>query len=97
MRRKRFLKPAAVLLVATGVLACSAAWAAERPRPVRRGPRPGAVTLKPGQPAPDIALHPLTFKTNDKGDQVGTIGQEKVKLSAYKHKAPIVIFSSSYT
>ncbi len=97
MRRKRFLKPAALLLVATWVLACSAAWAAERPRSVRRGPRRGAVTLKPGQAAPEVALHPLTFKTNDKGEEVGTIGQEKVKLSDYKHKAPIVIFSSSYT
>lgn len=97
MRRKRFLKPVAILLVATGILACSAAWAAEKPRPVRRGPRPGAVTLTPGQAAPEVALHPLTFKTNDKGDQVGTIGQEKVKLSDYKGKAPIVIFSSSYT
>ena len=75
MRHNRVIWPAAVLLVATGVLACSAAWAAERPRPVRRGPRPGAVTLKPGQVAPDVGLHPLVFKTNDKGDQVGTIGQ----------------------
>jgi len=97
MRRKRFLRPAAVLLVATGILACSAAWSAEEPRPIRRSPRPGAVILKPGQAAPEVALHPLTFKTNDKGEEVGTIGQEKVKLSDYKHKAPIVIFSSSYT
>jgi len=97
MRRKRLLRPAAILLAATVVLACSAAWAAEKPRPVRRGPRRGTVTLKPGQVAPDVALHPLVFKTNDKGDQVGTIGQEKVKLSDYKGKAPIVIFSSSYT
>ena len=31
------------------------------------------------------------------GQLVGTIGKEKVKLSDYKGKAPIVIFSSSYT
>lgn len=97
MRRIRFLRPAAVLLVATVVLACSVAWAEEKPRPVRRGPRRGGVTLEPGQVAPEVALHPLVFKTSDKGEEIGTIGQEKVKLSDYRHKAPIVIFSSSYT
>ncbi len=96
MRHNRVIWPAAVLLVAAGILASAAAWAAERARPVRRV-RPGAVTLKPGQAAPDVALSPLTFKTNEKGEEVGTIGQEKVKLSAYKGKAPIIIFSSSYT
>jgi len=88
---------AAALLVAAGILASAAAWAAERARPVRLGRRPGAVTLKPGQAAPDVTLSPLTFKTNEKGDQIGIIGQKKVKLSDYKGKAPIVIFSSSYT
>lgn len=96
MRHNRVIWPAAVLMVAAGILASAAAWAAERARPVRRV-RPGAVTLEPGQAAPDVALHPLTFTTNDKGDQIGTIGEKKVKLSAYKGKAPIVIFSSSYT
>ncbi len=95
MRLHRFIRPGAILLVAVGMLA-SAAWSAKKPRSRRANPR-SKVDLKPGQPAPDVALSPLTFKTNDKGEEVGTIGLEKVKLSDFKGKAPIVIFSSSYT
>lgn len=65
--------------------------------------RPGSsrrfrnVKLKIGQPAPDVVLSPLTFVKNDQGELVGKIGREKVKLSDYKGKAPVCIFSSSYT
>jgi len=96
---------AAVLSSVAVALASAASWAAQpdaRDRPVvkqeaRPGARPGAVTLEPGQAAPDVALSPLTFAADANGQQVGTIGKEKVKLSDYKGKAPIVIFSSSYT
>jgi len=96
---------AAVLSSVAVALASAASWAAQpdaRDRPAakqeaRPGARPGAVTLEPGQAAPDVALSPLTFAADANGQQVGTIGKEKVKLSDYKGKAPIVIFSSSYT
>jgi hypothetical protein len=91
--------------MAAGMLASAVSWAAppagsgkSSPRPrARTDARPGAVTLNPGQAAPDVALSPLTFAADANGQLVGTIGKEKVKLSDYKGKAPIVIFSSSYT
>ncbi len=96
---------AAALSIAAGLLASAASWAAEPAardnsgarQKARADSRPGAVTLDPGQAAPDVALYPLTFAADANGQQVGTIGARKVKLSDYKGKAPIVIFSSSYT
>ena len=96
---------AAVLAMAAGMLASAASWAVEPGASDKSGPgprarpdaRPGAVTLNPGQAAPDVALSPLTFAADANGQQVGTIGKDKLKLSDYKGKAPIVIFSSSYT
>ncbi len=71
MRLHRFIRAGAILLVAVGMLA-SAAWSAKKPDSRRANPRT-KVDLKPGQPAPDVVLSPLTFKTNDKGEEVGTI------------------------
>jgi len=82
-------------------LAALGAWAgaalaqpAQRPA---RDRRPRGPQLQAGQPAPDFELPPLTFTRNEKGEQVGQIGKEKVKLSDFKGKAPVCIFSSSYT
>lgn len=105
MRYGRVTWRAAALAIAAGVLASAASWAVEpaasdksNPRQkARTDARPGAVTLNPGQAAPEVALSPLTFAADANGLMVGTIGKEKVKLSDYKGKAPIVIFSSSYT
>ncbi len=105
MRYGRVTWRAAALAMAAGVLASAASWAAQPAASDRTGPgqkartdsRPGAVTLNPGQAAPDVALSPLTFAADANGQQVGTIGARKVKLSDYKGKTPIVIFSSSYT
>ena len=97
---------AAVLAMAAGVLASAASWAAEPAasdrfstrQKARADARPGAAAaLQPGQTAPDVTLSPLTFAADANGQPVGTIGKEKLKLSDYKGKAPIVIFSSSYT
>ena len=105
MRYGRITWRAAVLSIAAGLLASAASWAAEPAardnsgarQKARADSRPGAVTLEPGQAAPDVALSPLTFVADANGRQVGTIGGRQVRLSDYKGKAPIVIFSSSYT
>ena len=83
--------------MAAGLLVASMAWAADAPRRPARARRPGRPKLEVGQQAPDFELAPLTFSKNAKGDEVGRIGERKVKLSAFRGKAPICIFSSSYT
>ena len=70
---------------------------ARRERPGRQA-RPGmGVSIRTGQDAPDVALYPLTMTTDANGVEVAKVGETKVRLSDYKGKAPIVIFSSSYT
>jgi len=92
MNRMTRLSSIALLLGATILIAATQADAQRRPTR-----RPSGPQLKVGQDAPEIELSPLTFAKNDKGEMVGTIGTEKVKLSTYKGKAPVVVFSSSYT
>lgn len=89
----------AFLAAATVMLAAGPAVTAETDKARRpdRPRRPGGPQLKVGQPAPDFELPPLTFGENDEGDTVGRIGERKVKLSAFRGKAPVCIFSSSYT
>jgi hypothetical protein len=89
----------AFLAAAMAVLAAGPAMTAEKDKAQRpdRPRRPGGPVLKVGQRAPDFELPPLTFRENDEGDTVGRIGQGKVKLSAFRGKAPVCIFSSSYT
>ena len=99
-RPRRFVWAAAMTWSAT-VLVAAAAWAVEdakpRPRPSRRI-RPGSrVMLKVGQDAPDVALWPLTAATDANGKEVMNIAAKPVRLSDYKDRAPVVIFSSSYT
>ena len=55
------------------------------------------LNLEVGQDAPELLLAPLTFDKDEKGEMVGTIGAKMVKLADFKGKAPVVIFSSSYT
>ena len=61
------------------------------------GRRSSRVNLKVGQIAPDFALAPLKMEKDKKGQPVWKIGKDKIKLSTYKGKAPVCIFSSSYT
>ena len=86
------------LAAAAALLWAGVAMAAERQRRSARPRRPGSkVSLKVGQPAPEIALAPLTFEKDANGEMVGRIGRQKIKLSAFRARAPVVIFSSSYT
>ncbi len=86
-----------LLAVATIVFVDAYAAAQQRRRPGGGRPRRSGVVLKVGQEAPDFELAPLLFKPNEKGVVVGVIGTEKVKLSDFRGKAPVCIFSSSYT
>jgi len=80
------------VLAVMGAAPLVAAGPSRRPDWRRGGPQ-----LVIGQDAPDFELSPLTFETDANGLEVGRIGSEKVKLSDYKGKAPVCIFSSSYT
>ena len=93
MNRMTRLCSIALLLGATILIAATQADAQGRPPRRRRG----GPQLKVGQPAPEIDLAPLSFKKDDKGKMVVVIGTKKVKLSTFKGKAPVCIFSSSYT
>jgi len=84
-----------------GLTAMAAAMLLAAPVPAQRregsARRARAPQIQPGQPAPDVELSPLRFAPDEKGEMVGRIGTEKVKLSDFQGKAPICIFSSSYT
>lgn len=90
------------LLAAAAALAFLASPALADPSPPKKPPgrrvRPGArVVLKTGQAAPDVALWPLDETTDANGQEVIKIASKPLKLSSYKGRAPVVIFSSSYT
>ncbi len=86
-----------MLLMAATILFVEAYAAAQARKPTSRRRRQPRVELKVGQDAPNFELVPLVFKTNDRGVKVGVIGTKKIKLSDYKGKAPVCVFSSSYT
>ena len=87
----------ALVLAFAAAMAAPAAAAAQRDRGRPRPGRPTRASLRPGVEAPDFELAPLTFETDDKGNTVGKIGEKKVKLSDFRGKKPVCIFSSSYT
>jgi hypothetical protein len=86
-----------LFLALAALAACAGAALAQPAQRSGRSRRPGGLQLQAGQPAPDFELPPLTFTRNEKGEQIGQIGKNKVKLSDFKGKAPVCIFSSSYT
>jgi len=92
MNRMTRLYSIVLLLAATILISAIQADAGARSRR-----RPAKPQLKVGQAAPDIELSPLAFKKDDKGQMVGIIGTKKIKLSTFKDRAPVCIFSSSYT
>jgi len=96
MRDAERLRRVEALLAATILVAGSAA-AGQRRRPAGPRGRFGAAQLKIGQAAPEFVLAPLEFEKDKKGELVGRIGTKKVKLSDFRGKAPVCIFSSSYT
>ena len=87
----------AVLLGMAAFLLAGMCSAAESSKRSGRSRRYRDVTLTIGQEAPDFELHPLVFTKNEAGELVGMIGTEKVQLSSFRGKAPVCIFSSSYT
>jgi hypothetical protein len=84
------------LLTMLMLLGWFALLAQERPRPpVNRGP-PERGTLAAGQKAPDFELPRLALvKDGDK--TVGKVGPEKVRLSSFQGKRPVLLVLSSYT
>ncbi len=55
------------------------------------------VRLEPGVEAPDFDLPVLRIKENDKGDKIGVIGNETVKLSSFRGKKPVALTLSGST
>jgi len=53
--------------------------------------------VKVGAEAPDFELPWLKLEKDAKGQIAGKISKEKVKLSSFRGKKVVCIFSSSYT
>jgi len=86
------------LALAVAALAAAPARGADGRDPRRPGPqRPADAPLPAGVAAPDFELSPLTLEKDDQGNPVGRIHPEKVRLSSFRGKRPVCIFSSSYT
>ena len=80
------------------VLFAAAALAiAAEPEGPRARPRPVPARPAIGQEAPDFELPRLAFEKNDKGDTIGKVSAEKVRLTSYRTKRPVCLFLSSYT
>jgi len=86
---------AATVLVGMAASLCLAA-PPQRGRPTR-GRRTRGVSLKPGDAAPDFELPILTLVKGKDGQKVGKISKNKIKLSSFRNKRVVCIFSSSYT
>jgi hypothetical protein len=55
------------------------------------------VQLKPGVEAPDFDLPALAVKENHKGDKMGAIGNDTVRLSAFRGRKPVALTLSGST
>jgi hypothetical protein len=69
---------------------------ADTPAKADKPERPGA-RLEVGKPAPDFELPVLTQESDDKGEKVDRITDEKVKLSSFRGKKVVCLFMSSFT
>ena len=56
-----------------------------------------SVQLKPGVEAPDFDLPVLGVEENDKGEKTGVIGNDTVRLSAFRGKKPVALTLSGST
>jgi len=98
----RFAGESVVLAAALGV-AVAVASAAETGTSAERSPadradrRPAMVQLEPGDEAPDFELPRLALEKNSKGEVVGKVSDETVRLSSFRGKRAVVLISSSYT
>ena len=85
-------------LIAGVMVLMTVGWALAQRRGRRpRGGRSSRNTLKVGQSAPDFELPVLKFEKDKKGELVGKITDEKVKLSSFRGRQSVVVFFSSYT
>jgi hypothetical protein len=91
------LSRTALLAAGAVMLTVAPAIAAKRAPGIARPRQPARAQLEVGQPAPDFELPSLTFQKSETGEMVGRISEKKVKLSAFRGRAPVCIFSSSYT
>ncbi|MCL2641001.1 MAG: hypothetical protein FWD53_09170 [Phycisphaerales bacterium] len=57
----------------------------------------GSGAIAVGEAAPDFELSRLTIEEGADGKAVGKVGDEKVRLSSFKGKRPVVLIFSSYT
>lgn len=92
-----------VALAAALGVAVAAASAAETGTSRGRSPagradrRPAMVQLEPGDEAPDFELPRLALEKNPKGEVVGKVSDQTVRLSSFRGKRAVVLISSSYT
>lgn len=56
-----------------------------------------SVKLEPGVEAPDFDLPVLVIKENVAGRKIGTIGNDTVRLSAFRGKKPVALTLSGST
>ena len=56
-----------------------------------------SVKLEPGVEAPDFDLPVLVIKENVAGKKIGTIGNDTVRLSAFRGKKPVALTLSGST
>ena len=83
-------------LIAAVIASAAVGWSLAQQRPQPRG-RPARGIREPGRPAPDFELPVLKFEKDKKGELVGRITDEKVKLSDFRGRRSVVVFFSSYT
>jgi hypothetical protein len=88
-----------VLLCAIAALMLApSAPAAERPDGPRQPMgRPNQKFLEPGQEAPDLTLPRLSVDTDKDGNPAGKVSDQKVTVSSFRGKKPVVLILSSYT
>ena len=55
------------------------------------------VQLEPGVEAPDFDLQVLLVEENDKGEQIGAVGNDTVRLSSFRGRKPVALTFSGST
>jgi hypothetical protein len=88
-------KIAAGLAVSAMLAIVGQAFAAETSHAPERGKWQSRLEL--GKPAQDFELPLLKWAEDEKGEKVGRITDEKIKLSSYRGKKVVCLFMSSYT
>ena len=88
----------ALLCTIAALLLAPTIPAAERPDGPRQPTgRPGQKFLEPGQEAPDLTLPRLAVETDKDGNPAGKVSDQKVTVSSFRGKKPVVVIFSSYT